>query len=385
MLSVTTSSWSTDLGYVANERYSFVQEAGVSSSKNRGNVDTAFETLSTAFFSPYWDFKLGHVEFPFSGALFTKNLGKSSSLVGPAFSGGAIAQWRAARTAFFEVKYLAGAAKTYSISRTDKEYSVDPGFEASNTMAWTLKQWQTSLLGRIQLSPIGYVDVQFKQQNVRAEHALKTLFAERLSNDINAKYTQKISDLNTFTGMLIAQEWQKSSFQNKTHSQQAVAGMEWKLTPSDRVEGHTKLSGLVYNHNAGIKSLNLTSDWKLLASHHWKFTAAAKDENDSYSLEGDRAARTEGSLGTFWRDYPRFEAGTQISLGKTHIQNANSALREIQDWKIEPSLKYFLDNDFGLGARAVYTLAKEKNAANASRIGLWIMAEWPATAAKKDL
>ncbi len=389
MLSVTTSSWSTDIGYTTDTNYSLAQEAGIASGKTRGKADSAFETLSTAFFSPSWEVKKGRIELPLSGALYSKNFGDASELIGPAINGGAVAHWFFSRTHFVQAKGLAGWAKTYSVMRSNKDYAVDPGFERSDTQPWRVQQQQFSLLNRLQTSQVSHLNLQISSQSIAATHANKELSAARTSHGAKAFFSQELSNRLTLSGGVNALTWEKrpllsgSSSQSATHVEPLT---EVNAVFSDRLSSQSTLGVPLLASASHLSALNASTEWMYRLSHHAKATLLVRHANDDFSLDGKASARTQIKQETQWRDFSKMAAGVSIGYEKSKTEKMAGAFQTTNTLNLETSFQWNW-SDIGVGARASYSQSRSANnsADDSSRTELWLTTEWPFVAEKKEL
>jgi hypothetical protein len=390
MWNVTTSSWSTDIGFVENERYEFMQEAGYASGKSGGNKDAAFETLSTAFVSPYWDLKRGHVEFPMSAAVFTKNLGKSSSLIGPAIAGGGVAQWQASRTHFIEAKGIGNWSKTYSVLRSDKSYAVDSGFERSDVRPWTIKQGKFSVLDRNVLSETSHIDIQLLQESVSGSHDNATLNVSRNSTSGEVTLINKYSNEHAVSVGVAGASWEKEIFNLSIKKQTGALAkilFQEEYTASDKVSGKIRMDFLPLRAPNTLNVFDVAGDFRCRLNHHWKTEAAVERVNDVFTLEGLHALRTTARLSTFWRNFSVFEFGGSFSFSRADVQTASSSRKTVDELKLEPSGRWYWDHQIAFGTRMSWSTSNDKSITQggSSRIGVWLNTTWPAVPEKKEL
>jgi hypothetical protein len=390
MWNVTTSSWSTDVGFVESERYEILQEAGYASGKTDGKKDSALETLTTAFVSPYWDFKRGHVEFPLSAALFTKNLGQSSSLVGPAIAGGGIAQWQASRTHIFEAKGITNWSKTFSVLRSDKSYAVDSGFQRTNVKPWTIKETKFSLLDRNVLSETSSLDIQLLRESVSGSHEDATLNVSRNSNSVTAALVKKYSNVHKVSYGVFGTSWEKEIFSQRGRNQSgylAKVALQEVYTPSKTMVAKF---GTDFNAVRSIDTLNvfdLSAEVQYLLSHHWKTNLTFTRVNDVFTLEGIHASRTTGSLSSVWRDFSFFELSALMSASRSDVQSVQNSRKALEEFKFEPSGRWFWDHQMSFGARLSWSAIHDSSVqqTSTSRFGIWLSTSWPAVPEKKEL
>ncbi len=390
MWNVTTSSWSTDIGFVEKERLEYMQEVGYASGKTGKDTDSALETLTTAFVSPYWEIKRGHFEIPLSAALFTKNMGQASSLVGPAVASGALLQWQFERTHFFELKAIANWSRTYSVMRSEKPYAIDTGFERSSTTPWTLLQGRVSLLDRHVLSATDLFDIKVNQEQVSGTHANSALNISRTLTSAEGIFTKKISDKHTFGLGGIFQTWNKKNFAENTNSQQgALAQFEAQdaYTVSQKNFATLKLAVLPLRNPTTLSPIEVSGEWKYLLTHHWKTVTTLERTNDILNMEGSHALRTRGQFSTTWRDFSRFDFGVNSSLSTSEIQLSKVTKKTVTQWAIEPNARAYWDHEISFGARMSLTGTQDHGVpdGNSSRVGIWINTSWPSTPEKKDL